>query len=675
MKEPSDPPMSALSHTEGDSSGFTRNNDRNDDAVGGEDSTSSYQPCNSMKCKDGTQIMSLANEDVSNLASDCQEPPSESNHAISHGSNTDSKEEMSSGSGYRRQQSCFSSSTCSWRSSSEVESVSSTPDRSGDVVGNMSVRSKTFERRPDHIASYPSASPDIRRLHAAEGKADFTLDYHSEERWSRRSNQSTAFRTSNGQSIEHHSEIVDIPRQANSMDETTSSSSQWSFDNWGPSLPRGMQYGDEIPSLSSQNYGARIPSLSSRQSYGDEIPSLSRNCNYASRQSYGDEIPSLSSRHCNSFSSRQSYGDEIPSLSRHCNARSSRQNYGDEIPSLSNSDYQCYQDRIPLHHRQWCHDAEAHPQLNYGRGASHGNRYSRDSFVSSIATNQRFKMGTGKHTVTRSDHHRTIKNDNVCKHSDDTLEQVRGPRANKLENATRSKTQEDIRSPLVRRDQFNRPDFIVEYEQAKFFMIKSYSEDDIHKGIKYNVWASTPHGNNKLDAAFREAQILIKEKGKKCPVFLFFSVNSSGQFVGLAEILGPVDFKKTMDFWKLDRWNGFFPVTWHIIKDIPNRLFKHITLENNDNRIVTFSRDTQEIGLLQGLKMLKIFKDYDQETSLLDDFNFYEEKENARCAKKGINAESTHEARLLFFGTGARHSDDFKSMENLEASMENTILY
>jgi hypothetical protein len=71
MKEPSDPPMSALSHTEGDSSGFTRNNDRNDDAVGGEDSTSSYQPCNSMKCKDGTQIMSLANEDVSNLASVC----------------------------------------------------------------------------------------------------------------------------------------------------------------------------------------------------------------------------------------------------------------------------------------------------------------------------------------------------------------------------------------------------------------------------------------------------------------------------------------------------------------------------------------------------------------------------------------------------------------------------
>jgi hypothetical protein len=56
-------------------------------------------------------------------------------------------------------------------------------------------------------------------------------------------------------------------------------------------------------------------------------------------------------------------------------------------------------------------------------------------------------------------------------------------------------------------------------------MIKSYSEDDVHKGIKYNVWASTPNGNNKLDAAFHEAQILMKEQGKRCPIFLFFSVS------------------------------------------------------------------------------------------------------------------------------------------------------
>jgi hypothetical protein len=31
----------------------------------------------------------------------------------------------------------------------------------------------------------------------------------------------------------------------------------------------------------------------------------------------------------------------------------------------------------------------------------------------------------------------------------------------------------------------------------------------------------------------------------------------SGQFVGLAEMLGPVDFKKTTNFWEEDKLNVF----------------------------------------------------------------------------------------------------------------------
>lgn len=60
-------------------------------------------------------------------------------------------------------------------------------------------------------------------------------------------------------------------------------------------------------------------------------------------------------------------------------------------------------------------------------------------------------------------------------------------------------------------------------------------------------------------------------------------------------MIGPVDYEKNMDFWQLDKWNGFFPVKWHIVKDVPNTLLRHITLENNDNRPVTYTRDTQEV--------------------------------------------------------------------------------
>ena len=76
--------------------------------------------------------------------------------------------------------------------------------------------------------------------------------------------------------------------------------------------------------------------------------------------------------------------------------------------------------------------------------------------------------------------------------------------------------------PLVtNKEQYNGEDFSENYSDAKFFVIKSYSEDDIHKSIKYSVWASTPNGNKKLDAAYQEA----KEKPDDCPIFLLFSVS------------------------------------------------------------------------------------------------------------------------------------------------------
>lgn len=152
----------------------------------------------------------------------------------------------------------------------------------------------------------------------------------------------------------------------------------------------------------------------------------------------------------------------------------------------------------------------------------------------------------------------------------------------------------------------------------------------MHKSIKYNVWASTPNGNKKLDAAYQEAQ----QNSGGCPVFLFFSVNTSGQFVGVAEMVGPVDFNKNVDYWQQDKWIGCFPVKWHIVKDVPNSLLKHITLENNENKPVTNSRDTQEVKMEQGLLVLKIFKDHISKQCILDDFDFYEDRQKRIQEKK-----------------------------------------
>lgn len=215
-----------------------------------------------------------------------------------------------------------------------------------------------------------------------------------------------------------------------------------------------------------------------------------------------------------------------------------------------------------------------------------------------------------------------------------SAELTRGPRSRNKGLTDPSIEKEEL-GFAVCRDQYNLPDFQTDYENAKFYVIKSYSEDDVHKSIKYDVWASTPNGNKKLDAAFHDAEAKSSETGKSCPIFLFFSVNGSGQFVGVAKMVGQVDFNKDMDFWQVDKWSGFFPVRWHIVKDIPNTQLRHIILENNDNKPVTFTRDTQEVGLKQGLEMLNIFKSYTAKTTLLDDFNFYENREKSLQAKRG----------------------------------------
>lgn len=179
----------------------------------------------------------------------------------------------------------------------------------------------------------------------------------------------------------------------------------------------------------------------------------------------------------------------------------------------------------------------------------------------------------------------------------------------------------------ISRDQYNHDDFQMDFVTAKFFVIKSYSEDDVHKSIKYSVWSSTPNGNRKLSNAYDDAQRIAAGNSKGCPVFLFFSVNASGQFCGVAEMTGHVDFHRDMDFWQQDKWSGSFPVKWHFVKDISNSNFRHITLENNENKPVTNSRDTQEIYYKKGMEMLKIFKNFSSRTSLFDDFMFYESRE------------------------------------------------
>ncbi|KAJ6490671.1 YT521-B-like domain-containing protein [Mycena vitilis] len=188
---------------------------------------------------------------------------------------------------------------------------------------------------------------------------------------------------------------------------------------------------------------------------------------------------------------------------------------------------------------------------------------------------------------------------------------------------------------LIATKGYNPANFDLRPSFARFFVIKSYTEDDVHKSLKYEIWSSTEPGNKRLDKAFKEC-------GGRGPIYLFFSVNASGHFCGMAEMLTPIDYTRSSTVWASDKWKGVFKVRWIFVRDIPNANLRHIKLLNTTERKpVTNSRDTQELLAEAGQEMLRIFHTHPARTSLLQDFAFYELQAMQKMQGQGASSPSS----------------------------------
>lgn len=95
---------------------------------------------------------------------------------------------------------------------------------------------------------------------------------------------------------------------------------------------------------------------------------------------------------------------------------------------------------------------------------------------------------------------------------------------------------EEIKKKLPHLRDVNQKLNLDEFKNAKFYIIKSFNEENIFKAIKYNVWCSTIAINNLLNQEFLEANNMY-------PIVLFFSGNKTGYFQGIAKMTSLVDFK------------------------------------------------------------------------------------------------------------------------------------
>lgn len=148
------------------------------------------------------------------------------------------------------------------------------------------------------------------------------------------------------------------------------------------------------------------------------------------------------------------------------------------------------------------------------------------------------------------------------------------------------------------------PTWIQIPNNSKFFIIKCNSIENIKKSFYNGIWSSTKFGNKRLSNCY-------KNLNKWEKIFLFFSVNGSGKFCGVAEMISDINDNLDTTIWENNsncKFNNAFKCRWIIVRDINNKYLKKFLLPNNEMKPLTNSRDTQEIPFTIGCSLIKIFK-------------------------------------------------------------------
>lgn len=282
------------------------------------------------------------------------------------------------------------------------------------------------------------------------------------------------------------------------------------------------------------------------------------------------------------------------------------------------------------HHSHGHHHSSSHQHTGSGGHSSNHHQHHLGGHGHSSGTNHHYHGHHGQQSHHHQGHHGASSNAGP-QGSASSGGSGGGATSNSsivpLDNNGPSYPSHPILDKLRLENNYNPKEFDLSPKDARFFIIKSYSEDDIHRSIKYSIWCSTEHGNKRLDNAF-------KSQEGKGPMYLFYSVNGSGHFCGMAQMLSMVDYNSSSNVWAQDKWKGQFKVKWIYVKDVPNAQLRHIRLENNENKPVTNSRDTQEVPYAQGKAVLKIMHNYRHTTSIFDDFLHYEKRQEEEYQRR-----------------------------------------
>ncbi|KAF0698642.1 Aste57867_10736 [Aphanomyces stellatus] len=163
---------------------------------------------------------------------------------------------------------------------------------------------------------------------------------------------------------------------------------------------------------------------------------------------------------------------------------------------------------------------------------------------------------------------------------------------------------------------------------CRYFVMKSFSEANVHMSVKFGVWTSTYNNNVALDMAFKSDLSCIR------PILLFFSVCGSKHFYGIARMTSAVNFDSNFALWEKQKYEGYFHVEWLVLKDVPNHVLMKVEMGNQKS--FTRACDGEEIGHKEATEFMNAYMSYPSTTSLLDDMEHYNDAQLALQTKRGL---------------------------------------
>jgi hypothetical protein len=95
---------------------------------------------------------------------------------------------------------------------------------------------------------------------------------------------------------------------------------------------------------------------------------------------------------------------------------------------------------------------------------------------------------------------------------------------------------------------------MIDLHQYSIYSIPTIQDCSHNVRIRINMRIFVDRGGvtvrpPRLDGAWRERE-------GKGPILLFFSVNGSGHFCGMAQMLSGVDYNSSAGVWAQDKWKG-----------------------------------------------------------------------------------------------------------------------